>query len=140
MKAVTAFTTYLIFDGNCREAMTFYGKCLDAELRIVSYSDVPGDVPAEAKDRVMHANLAKPRTILMASDTMPGMPFAQGNNFSVCVNCESEEEIERLFSEIGENGKVTMALHEAFWGARFGTLTDQFGINWMFNFERPAQG
>ncbi|HYR87773.1 MAG TPA: hypothetical protein VE422_27070 [Terriglobia bacterium] len=24
-----------------------------------------------------------------------------------------------------------------FWGARFGMLTDQFGVSWMFNFEQP---
>ncbi len=137
MKAVT---TYLTFDGNCREAMTFYGKCLGGELRVVPFSEVPGDFPAEAKDRVMHANLAKASTFLMASDTMPGMPFQPGDNFSVCLNCESDEEIERLFGALGENGTVTMALHEAFWGARFGMLKDRFGINWMFNLERPGKG
>ena len=75
--------------------------------------------------------------LLMASDTMPGMPFQQGNNFSVNINCESLEEIERFFTALSENGKVTMPLHDAFWGARFGMLTDQFGVNWMFNFEKP---
>jgi len=75
----------------------------------------------------------------MAPDTMPGMPFQQGNNFSVTINCESLPEIERLFTDLGTNGKVTMQLQDTFWGARFGMLTDQFGINWMFNFERPKQ-
>jgi uncharacterized glyoxalase superfamily protein PhnB len=28
---------------------------------------------------------------------------------------------------------------DTFWGARFGMLTDQFGINWMFNFDHPKQ-
>ena len=76
---------------------------------------------------------------VMASDTMPGMPFKQGNNFSICINCESPQELERLFSAVGERGKVTMPLQDTFWGARFGMLTDQFGINWMFNFEKPKQ-
>jgi len=76
---------------------------------------------------------------LMASDTMPGMPFQQGNNFSVSVSCESLQEIERLFTAIGVNGKVTMQLQDTFWGARFGMLTDQFGIHWMFNFEHPEK-
>ncbi len=68
---------------------------------------------------------------------MPGMPFRQGNNFSVTVSCESLQEIERLFAALGEKGKVTMPLQDVFWGARFGMLTDQFGINWMFNFDMP---
>jgi PhnB protein len=133
-------TTYLTFDGNCREAMTFYKECLGAELHIMSFSEAPGDFPKEAKDRVMHARLSKGSAVLMASDTMPGMPLQQGNNFSVSVNCESLEEIERLFHALSRNGKVTMALHDAFWGARFGMLTDRFGINWMFNFEKQSKG
>jgi len=87
----------------------------------------------------MHARLAKGSAVLMASDTMPGMPFHQGNNFSVTMACESADEINRLFKAFGENGKVTMALHDAFWGARFGMLTDKFGINWMFNYELPKK-
>jgi PhnB protein len=73
----------------------------------------------------------------MASDTMPGMPFQQGNNFAINIACESVEEIDKFFAALGEKGKVIMALQETFWAARFGMLTDQFGIGWMFNFEKP---
>jgi PhnB protein len=132
-------TTYLTFNGNCREAMKFYAKCLGAELFIMPFSEAPGDFPKEAKDRIIHARLAKGAIALMASDTMPGMPFQQGNNFSVAVGCESLQDIERLFAAFSEKGKVTMPLQETFWAARFGMLTDQFGINWMFNFDKPKQ-
>jgi PhnB protein len=71
----------------------------------------------------------------MASDTMPGMPFAQGNNFSVTIDCESVEEIDRCFAALSEKGKVTMPLQKTFWAPRFGMLTDRFGINWMLNLE-----
>jgi PhnB protein len=133
-------TTYLTFDGNCREAMTFYAKCLGAELYIMPFSEGPCNTSPEAKDRTLHARLTKGPAVLMASDTMPGMPFQQGNNFSVNINCESLEEIERLFAAFGEKGKVTMPLQDTFWKAHFGMLTDRFGINWMFNFDlsQPA--
>ena len=130
-------TTYLTFDGNCREAMQFYAKCLGGELQLVPFSDVPGDVPKQAKDRIMHARLARGNAVVMASDTMPGMPFQQGNNFSVAIGCESQQEIEKLFATLGEKGKVTMPLQETFWAARFGMLTDRFGIQWMFNLDKP---
>jgi PhnB protein len=110
------------------------------ELFLMPFSEAPGDFPKEAKDRIIHAALAKGPANLMASDTMPGMPFQPGNNFSVAIGCESLEEIERLFVALGEKGKVTMPLQDTFWGAHFGTLTDQFGINWMFNFPKPKQG
>ena len=130
--------TYLIFNGNCRDAMTFYAKCLGAELQQMTFADMPGDSPKEAKDRIMHARLTKGSAILMASDNMPGMPFQQGSNFSISVNCDSPQESEKLFTAFGEQGKVTMPLQETFWATRFGMLTDQFGINWMFNVDKPA--
>lgn len=71
----------------------------------------------------------------MASDTMPGMPLQQGNNFAVSIECDSNEEVDRLFAALGENGKANMPVQDMFWGARFGMLTDQFGIQWMFNFQ-----
>jgi PhnB protein len=138
-----ATNTYLMFDGNCREAMTFYGKCLQAEPNFTPFSAGPAEMPPAAKtapDRVLHAELASGPMVLMASDTMPGMPFQQGNNFSVCIDCESQEEIDRLFKTLGENGQVTMPLQDAFWGDLFGMLTDQFGISWMFNFRDSSRG
>ena len=132
--------TYLMFDGNCREAMTFYEKCLGAELFLMPFSEVRGDFPKEARDRIMHARLKQGDAILMAADTLPGKPTQRGNNFSVSVGCESLQEIERLFTALGEKGSVTMPLHDTFWGARFGMLTDRFGISWMFSFELPKPG
>ena len=113
-------TTYLTFDGNCRKAMTFYKQCLGAELHLMPSSEAPHDFPKEAKDRIMHARLAKGAAVLMAPDTMPGMPFQQGNNFSVTINCESLPEIERLFTDLGTNGKVTMQLQDTFWALVLG--------------------
>ena len=128
-------TTYLTFDGNCREAMTFYKRCLGGELLLMPVSDAPGETPKEAKDRIMHASLKNGSVSLMASDRWLDHPFQQGDNFAICVAPESLEETEKLFVSLGENGKVTSPLQDTFWGARFGTLMDQFGIHWMFNFE-----
>ncbi len=131
--------TYLTFNGNCREAMKFYEKCLGAELHIMTFADAPGNHPKEARDRIMHARLSKGAAELMASDSMPDAPAQQGNNFSVAIQCESLPEIEKLFHALSEKGQITMPLQDMFWGSRFGMLTDQFGIHWMFNFELPKQ-
>ena len=122
--------TYLNFDGNTSAAMAFYTKCLDGELQSMPFPDNPG--------RLMHACIMKNgRAILMASDCMPGSTVVAGNNFTINITCESMEEIQRLFADLGQNGKVTMPLQDQFWGAHFGMLEDQFGIRWMFNFELP---
>src|SRR5262245_56031398 len=135
--------TYLNFDGNTRDAMKFYARCLGGELSVMPFSEAPGDFPKEAKDRVMHSRITRGGSVLfMASDIMPGYgdSFKQGTNFSISLDCESQEEIDRLFAAFSENAKkIEMPLQDAFWGARFGMLTDQFGIQWMFNFEKPKQ-
>jgi len=133
-----ALVTYLNFDGNAREAMTFYAKCLGGDLTLSPFSEMPGNHPPEAKDRIMHARISNGSdAVLMASDTMPGMPFHLGNNFSVSIPCESAQEIDQLFAALSEGGKVSMPLADQFWGARFGMLTDRFGIHWMLNFDHP---
>jgi PhnB protein len=132
-------TPYLTFDGNAREAMEFYKVCLGAELAIMTFGESPMkmQMPPGSEKRVMHARLSKGALELMASDTMPGMPFQHGNNFSMSFNCETPQETDQLFSALGAGGKVTMPLQETFWAARFGMLTDKFGVNWMFNLDKP---
>ena len=127
---------YLTFDGNCREAMTFYADALGTEVQMMTFADMP-QCPEGAKDRIMHARLSKGEAVLMASDTMPGMAFTQGNNSSISVDCESAAEVDRFIASLGAGGKVTLPARDMFWGAYFGMLTDKFGLNWMFNFDRP---
>ena len=130
---------YLLFNGNCRQAMEFYRDCLGADLNILTYAEGPGDHPDEVKDKIMHARLAKGPVVIMASDPHDGTSPNQGNNFFLNLNCDSLEEIERVFNAVGKNGKVLLPLQDMFWGARFGMLTDQFGVNWMFSFELQKQ-
>jgi PhnB protein len=136
---MNAINTYLTFDGNCREAMTFYAKCLGGELQIMTFADMPGESPSELKDKVMHAKVGSGANIIMASDTDVRTKVQQGNNFSICINCESLEEIERLYAALSEKGTKSSPLQDTFWGARFGMLKDQFGIQWMFNFDKPKR-
>jgi len=142
--------TYLMFDGKCREAMEFYKKCLGGDLRVITYGEMPPqpggsegcEIPADAKNRVMHAELRTGPMHLMASDTMPGMPgtFTAGNNFMINLNCDDEAEVDRLFNALVQGGKTNMPVGETFWAKRFGMLTDKFGVEWMLNLEKPMSG
>jgi PhnB protein len=133
-------TTYLNFDGETREAMTFYAQCLGAELTMQSFKDA--NIPADAgqENRIMHARLSKGDAVIMASDTMPGMQFKKGNNFSMTIECDSAEELQSLYEALLEGGTSLMEPQDTFWGARFAMLTDKFGIGWMFNHQREQQG
>ncbi len=130
-------STYLSFDGNCRQAMEFYKKCLGGELFLMPVGESPVEAPKEAKDRIMHASLKIGSLSLMAADRWMDHPFHPGNNFAICIVPETLQETEKLFAALSENGKVGMELQDTFWGARFGTVVDQFGISWMLNFENP---
>ena len=135
---------FLHFDGNCREAMEFYKQALGAELFLLPYSGAPGDqtwVTPESRDRIMHSTLklGSDAPLLMAADTMPNSPFNQGSSFAVVIECDSDKEIEAFFAALSAGGSVTMPLQDTFWKARFGMLTDKFGIHWMLNYQLPPQ-
>jgi PhnB protein len=131
MKSVT---TYLHFDGNCREAMEFYQKCLGGDLQLAAMPDSSGKPSSDPGAKIMHSQLARDgRPLLMASDGCPSGARKAGTNFSVSVDCESIAEIEQLFGAVSESGNVILPLSDVPWGARFGMLTDRFGVQWMLN-------
>jgi PhnB protein len=64
---------------------------------------------------------------------MPENLVHGGTNLSLSLNFKSVEDIDKTFAALSDSATVTMPLQDTFWGARFGMLTDKFGINWMFN-------
>jgi PhnB protein len=131
-------TPYLNFDGNTKEAMTFYEKCLGGKLSIQSFGDTgQADPHPGSADRTIHAHLAAGSVVIMASDTPAGTPVKQGDNYWIMLECDSPDEQDRVFAALGEGGKWLMPLKEQFWDARFGMIRDRFGVGWMFNCELP---
>jgi len=144
---MATINSYLTFDGNCEEAFNFYKSVFGGEFPMVGrFGDMPPaegmpPLPEDAKNRIMHITLPiSEETILMGSDTMPGVHEHKiGNNISLSINTNSREEAERVFHGLSEGGNVTMPLSDTFWGAYFGMWTDKFGINWMVNYDDPAK-
>lgn len=131
---------YLNFDGNCREAMTFYQRCLGGTLEVMSMADGGFDAPPHVKDRVAHARITEGPAVLMASDTMmEGPPLQAGTNMFVNVQCSTPEELDRYFAALSEGGTPSVPPHDAFWGDRFAMLTDRYGVQWMFVADPAAQ-
>ena len=131
---------YLIYDGNCQEALKFYQKVLGARIEATHrYREGPPEmqVAPEHKDRIMHARLTIDGEVLMASDAYPGN-FQKPQGFSIAIALNDATEAERIFKALSENGKVQMPLEETFWALRFGYLIDRFGVPWMINCEKSA--
>jgi PhnB protein len=132
---------YLNFDGNAEEAFNFYQSVFGGEFAMVMrFRDTPdGDkMPPDVQDKIMHVGLPlAPGSVLMGSDTMEGMgpSFQMGNNFSISLSTQSKEESDRLFAGLSAGGKADMPMQTTFWGSYFGMLTDQFGVQWLVDYD-----
>ncbi|MXX53382.1 MAG: VOC family protein [Dehalococcoidia bacterium] len=135
-----SLSTYINFDGNCREAFEFYRSVFGGEFDVMeTFRNGPGDMgmPEDELDNVMHVSFPIGSSVLMGSD-MPstfGPPVKQGNNFSISYSATSREESDDLFGKLAKGGTVSMPMQDMFWGSYFGSCTDKFGINWQINFE-----
>ena len=86
--------------------------------------------PANAGDKVMHAELRIGETTVLASDgRCQGRPSFQG--FALSLTVADEAEADRVFKALGEGGEVQMPLAKTFFSARFGMVADRFGVSWM---------
>jgi PhnB protein len=138
---------YLNFENKTEEAFRFYERVLGGTLtEIHRFGSLPPqdgfELTPEQKNLVMHVGLELPGgQMIMASDMIAGMgpSRVEGNNFSLSVHPDSREEADRLFNALAQGGTITMPIADQFWGDYFGSLTDQFGVNWMVNYSDPAR-
>jgi PhnB protein len=126
---------YLSFDGNCEEAMNFYKKAFGGEFSVVMrYSDGPPEYVSEGnEDKIMHMTLSMKDGAELKGSDMFHEPVEKGNAYHVSIGADSEKQGEEFFNALSENGKITMPYREVFWGGKFGSLIDQFGIQWMIS-------
>ena len=136
----TTISPYLTFDGNAREAMTFYRDALGGELSLMAVKDTNMGSQCMGTDEnaIMHSSLIKDSLVLMASDMIGNRTLQLGNNFAISVNCSSKEEINTFYKNISEGGEIIDPLKIQFWGALFGVVKDKFGMVWMFNFDKNS--
>jgi PhnB protein len=135
--AIKSINPYINLDGTAQKAIELYQHALGAKVdQIMRFGDGSGmDVAPEHKQRVMHAPLQIGAGLVMISDTMPGHPSPTQSNVQIALQFEDPAEMDKQFDALAAGGKVRMPLQDTFWGAKFGMLTDAFGIEWMFNCE-----
>lgn len=127
-------TPYLMFHGTCEEALNFYATTIGGEIKNLSrYEGSPAESMSADKQKIMHATFAGNGVVFMASDGSEQV--SNSGNIHLCIDFKDAVAMENVFNAIAKGGKITMPLDNTFWGARFGMLTDKFGINWMFNCE-----
>lgn len=143
---MTSVNPYLTFNGNCTAAFDFYKSVFGGDFMgggAMRYGDFPGmpQDPAE-NNKVMHVALPIGGTVLMGSDFHSSRgEFKPGNNFSVAISAETEDEARRLFDALSAGGQVAMPLDKAPWNALYGGCKDKFGVDWDINhqFDAPQE-
>ncbi|MFG3437521.1 VOC family protein [Nonomuraea sp. NPDC047897] len=124
-------TTFLMFQGQAEEAMTFYMSLFD-DAEVVSITRYgPGQPGAEGT--VQHAVFTLAGQPYMAIDSNVRHDFTFTPAISLYVTCESEAEIERLYAALEEKGGALMPLGSYGFSTRFGWVNDRFGVSWQLN-------
>lgn len=139
---MTTLTPFLLFDGNCAEAMTFYKSCLGGELSLIKLGDTPmkATAPAAHHDKVASAHLKGVGIEFLASDWMhPSRTPRVGNTVCLYLNGGSYEELKRIFDNlaVGADRALLDELRDMPFGT-YGHLADKFGVHWFFRGEKQA--
>jgi PhnB protein len=141
---MASVSTYLNFPGNTEDAFNFYKSVFGGEFfgnGIMRFGDIPTTpenpaCPEGDKNMVMHVEL---RILgvhtLMGTDAPESMGFKVnfGNNSYINLQPDTRKETKELFDKLSAGGKVEMEMQDMFWGDYYGSCTDKFGVNWMFN-------
>ena len=124
-------TTFLMFHGRAEEAMTLYTSLFkDAEVLSVSRYG-PGEPGAEGS--VKHARFTLAGQEFMCIDSNVRHDFSFTPAISLYVECDSEDEIDGLYTALGEGGGALMPLGDHGIGHKFGWISDRFGVSWQLS-------
>lgn len=130
-------TPFLLFDGNCAEAMTFYHNCLGGDLTLTKVADTPMKdmFPPEKWGRLINAYLKSGEIEISATDWMasPALDPKQGNTYAIFVIGENYDELKTVFDKlsVGAEKEWLQELHEMPFGL-YGQFFDRFGVQWIF--------
>jgi PhnB protein len=130
----TQLVPYIFFYGRCEEALEFYKGVFGGSYEMMRVADTPmaSEMPPGSGNRVMHASFKADGFEFMCSDGQDSKAVdTDAGNISVALSLEDAAQGERIFNALGAGGKVGMPIDKAFWGGRFGMLTDKFGTEWM---------
>lgn len=133
-------TPFLLFDGNCSEAMTFYHECLGGELTLTKLGETPmkEQFPPEKHDRVINAHLKSGAIDISAADWMASPEFdpVLGNTFAIFITGKNYDELKPIFDKLkdGDNNERLQELHDVPFGT-YGQFYDKYGTQWIFRGE-----
>jgi len=133
-------TPFLIFEGNCAQAMAFYQSCLGGKLTITKVADTPmkGQLPPEQHQKVAHAHLKSGTIEFSATDWLhPTRTRKPGNTVAMYINGGKYNELRAIFDGLaaGADKDLLDDLRDLPFGT-YGHLADKYGVHWFFQGEK----
>lgn len=125
----TNIRTHLTFDGTAEAAMNFYVDLFPRSevIKVFHYDE------GESKGKIQYAFFTLAGREFICIDTPIKHDWGFTPAISIFVDCESEEELERLYSALAADGKILMPLDNWGFSQRFGWVSDRFGVSWQLN-------
>lgn len=135
-------TPFLLFDGNCADAMAFYQSCLGGNLTVTRMGDTPmkEQMPLALHCKVAFAHLESGLIEFSATDWMHATRKPkQGNTVSMYLNGGNYPELRAIFDllAVGADPELLDDLRDLPFGS-YGHLADKFGVHWFFQGEKKA--
>ncbi len=137
-------TPFLLFDGNCAEAMTFYKSCLGGELTLTHVKDTPmkAQVAPQDHEKIINAHLKSGAVEFTATDWLHQTRKPKpGNMVAVYLNGGTYAELRPIFDKLSQGADPNLLddLRDLPFGS-YGHLADKFGVHWFFQGEKMPQG
>jgi len=129
-------TPFLLFDGNCAEAMTFYHECFGGELRLTKLADTPmkSAFPPEKHNRIINAYLKNGIIEISATDWMAAPQYEPmlGEMYAVFVTGDYKE-VKEVFDKLsnGAEKERFQEMQQMPFGI-YGQMYDKFHRQWIF--------
>lgn len=120
-----AITMFFMFHGQAEEAMKFYTSIFDrSEIKQIMHHE---------NGQVLHATFTLKDQTFMCIDNTNGDYHAFTPAISLFVDCDTEEEVDRVFGQLSSDGQVLMPLGQYPFSEKFGWVQDRYGISWQIH-------
>jgi PhnB protein len=121
---------YVNYRGDCEQAFRYYERHLGGRITgIVRHGDQPNPaLPADWRDKVLHARIEIGSTVLMGADIAQAEPMRSAY---LSLSLDSAEDAERTYALLTDGGEVFMKMAQTPFANRFAMLRDRFGTSWM---------
>lgn len=128
------FIPYLTFNGNCREALTFYSELFGGESPQFTpwQAEMIEHIPDATTEHIMHGDIQVKGYLIAGSDQF-GENYSPTGNVSLMIDLDDLDDAAAKFNALAEGGQIMMPFGKTFWADGYGFCTDRFGIGWQIN-------